>query len=46
MNVLALLIPVSLCLGTAALVAFIWGLRHGQYEDPQGNAERIFLEDD
>jgi len=46
MNVLALLIPISLLLGLGALVAFVWSLRHGQYEDPQGNAERIFLEDD
>lgn len=45
MTVLALLIPVSLLLGLGALCAFIWSLRHGQYEDPKGSAERILLED-
>ena len=46
MNILAFLIPVSLMLGTGALAAFVWGLKSGQYEDPKGSAERIFLEDD
>jgi len=46
MNVLVLLIPVSLLLGLGALAAFVWSLKKGQYEDPQGNAERIFLDDD
>ena len=46
MNVLALLIPVSLILGAVGLVAFIWTLRHDQYDDPAGDAARILLDDD
>jgi cbb3-type cytochrome oxidase maturation protein len=41
MNVLALLIPASLFLGGLGLVAFLWLLRHGQFEDPKGHAARI-----
>jgi cbb3-type cytochrome oxidase maturation protein len=33
MNVLVLLIFTSLVLGTSFLVAFIWAVRSGQYED-------------
>lgn len=46
MNILVLLIPVSLILGLAALTAFIWALRAGQYDDPTGSSMRIFLDDE
>ena len=45
MNVLVILIPASLILGLLALIGFIWTLGHNQYEDPQGDAERILLDD-
>lgn len=45
MNNLFFLIPVALFLGGLGLVAFIWALRSGQYEDLDGAAERILLED-
>lgn len=45
MNVLVFLIPVSLFLGGLGLVAFVWTLNRGQYEDPKGDAERILLDD-
>ena len=41
MDVLALLIPVSLGLGLLGLVAFVWTLRKGQYDDPEGDSQRI-----
>ena len=41
MEILSILIPVSLGLGAAGLVAFIWTLRSRQFEDPKGDAERI-----
>jgi cbb3-type cytochrome oxidase maturation protein len=41
MEILSILIPVSLCLGAAGLVAFIWALRSHQFEDPKGDAQRI-----
>lgn len=40
------LIPISVILGAAGLVIFLWTLRDGQYEDLDGAAERILYEDD
>jgi cbb3-type cytochrome oxidase maturation protein len=40
------LIPVALLLGAGGLVAFLWSLRSGQYEDLDGAAERILFDDD
>jgi len=45
MNHLLLLIPIALGLGFLGLVAFVWSLKSGQYDDLDGSAERI-LEDD
>ena len=45
MNVLVILIPVSLILGGIGLAAFIWSVRNDQYDDEQGNAARILLDD-
>jgi cbb3-type cytochrome oxidase maturation protein len=42
---LTYLIPVALFLGGLSLVAFLWALRSGQYEDLDGAAERIFIEE-
>lgn len=41
MTGLLYLIPVALGLGLLGLVAFLWSLRSGQFDDPQGAAERI-----
>lgn len=46
MNVLVILVPCSLILGLGALVAFVWTLRADQYADPDGDAQRILLDDD
>lgn len=46
MNVLVILIPVSLILGGIGLAAFLWTVRSDQYDDDQGNAARILLDDD
>jgi len=45
MNVLVVLIPVSLILGAIGLIAFLWTVRSDQYEDNEGNAARILLDD-
>ncbi|MBM2576452.1 cbb3-type cytochrome oxidase assembly protein CcoS [Jannaschia sp. Os4] len=45
MNVLVLLIPVSLTLGGLGLWACIWTLRAGQYDDLEGDAARILIDD-
>ena len=36
-----MLIPITVAMGLIGLVALWWTLRHGQYEDPVGDAERI-----
>ena len=46
MNILLILAPMSLALGIAAVAAFLWTLRAGQYDDVRGAAERILIDDD
>ena len=46
MNYLYLLVPLAILMGFVGLVAFLWSLVSGQYEDLDGAAERIFLNDD
>ena len=46
MNVLVILIPVSLILGGLGLAGFLWTVRTNQYDDAEGNAARILLDDD
>ena len=45
MDILAILIPVSLLLGIAGLLGFWWTLRRGQYDDPEGDSQRILRGD-
>ncbi|MCT8997549.1 cbb3-type cytochrome oxidase assembly protein CcoS [Chelativorans intermedius] len=44
MSYLVWLIPIALLMGITALLAFLWSLRRGQYEDLDGAAERILLD--
>lgn len=46
MNYLTILVPVAILLGLVGLAAFLWSLRSGQYEDLDGAAERILLDED
>lgn len=46
MNVLVILIPVALLLGLLGLWAFLWALKNGQFDDPDGAAARILNDDD
>lgn len=41
MIVLLILIPVSLGLVLMGLLCFAWSVRTNQYEDPEGEAQRI-----
>lgn len=41
MDVLVYLIPISLLLGSVGLVAFVYTVRSNQYDDPDGNSQRI-----
>ncbi len=46
MSILILLIPVTLCLGVIGLIAFLWNLKSGQYNDLEGSANRILFDSD
>lgn len=46
MNVLVILVPCSVFLGLLALAAFIWTIRSNQYDDPEGTAARMLLDDE
>ena len=46
MTILLWLIPVALMLGLLGLVAFLWSLKSGQYEDLDGAAHRILFDEE
>lgn len=46
MDVLIYLIPIALFLGLLGLAAFLWSLRDGQFDDLDGAAERILLDEE
>ena len=43
---LGLLIGLSLALGVAAWLFFMWSVRSGQYDDPEGPKYRMLDDDD
>lgn len=45
MTAIYLMLPVSLLLGLIFLIAYIWSVRTGQYEDTSTPALRILTED-
>ena len=46
MNYLIILVPIAIAMGLVGLGAFLWSLRSGQYDDLDGAAERILLDED
>lgn len=46
MNGVVILIPVALGLGLAGLAAFFWAVGRGQFDDLDGAALRILIDDD
>lgn len=46
MDILLYLIPIALTLGLAGLGAFLWALKHDQFEDLDGAAWRALREDE
>ena len=46
MTGLAFLIPIALGMGLLGLVAFLWSMREGQYDDMDGAANRILIDDE
>ncbi|HTY02825.1 MAG TPA: cbb3-type cytochrome oxidase assembly protein CcoS [Rhodocyclaceae bacterium] len=46
MDIMFLLVPLSVALVFVIAVLFWWSLRHGQFEDLEGPAYRILMDDD
>ncbi len=46
MDIMIFLIPAAVFLGALGLAAFFWSLKSGQYDDLDGAAHRILLDDD
>ncbi len=46
MSILYLLIPLAVGLMAIAIVFFLWTVRTGQYDDLEGPAHRILMDDD
>ncbi len=46
MTGLTMLIPIALLLGLVGLAAFFWALGSGQFDDSDGAAARILIEDE
>jgi cbb3-type cytochrome oxidase maturation protein len=40
-DILSYLIPIALVMGGLWLAGFMWALRTGQFDDPEGAASRI-----
>jgi cbb3-type cytochrome oxidase maturation protein len=46
MTILLVLIPLGLVLLGLAIAAFVWAVRHGQFDDLEGEGERILYDED
>ena len=46
MNGVLILLPIALLLGLGGLAAFFWALRNDQFDDPDGAAARILIDDE
>lgn len=46
MTGLAILIPIALGMGALGLVAFFWAMQTGQYDDMDGAANRILIDEE
>jgi len=45
MDVMIYLVPIALALGLLSLGGFFWALKSGQYDDPEGAANRILQDE-
>jgi cbb3-type cytochrome oxidase maturation protein len=46
MEILVILVPLALMLGGVGLVAFLWSLKSGQYDDLDGAAWRAIADEE
>jgi cbb3-type cytochrome oxidase maturation protein len=45
MNILFIIIPLSILLVIGIIAAFLWAVRSGQFDDMEGPAYRILMDD-
>lgn len=46
MTILYLLIPIAMVMAAAAVIAFIWAVRRGQFDDLDTPAVRMLFDDE
>lgn len=46
MSGLVVLIPIALGMGALGLAVFFWAMKHGQFDDLDGAAHRILIDDE
>lgn len=46
MSGLAILIPAALLMGLAGLAFFFWAMRNGQFDDLDGAAQRVLIDEE
>lgn len=46
MSGMVFLIPIALLMGACGLAAFFWAMRSGQFDDLDGAANRILIDED
>ena len=46
MSILIYLVPIALFLGLLGLAGFVWSLRNDQYDDLDGAAQRILINEE
>ena len=46
MGIMVMLVPGALLLGAIGLCAFLWSLQSGQYDDLDGAAQRVLIDED
>lgn len=46
MTILGMLIPLALLAGITGLASFFWAMKSGQFDDLDGAANRILIEED
>jgi cbb3-type cytochrome oxidase maturation protein len=46
MSVIYVILPLAMLMGAAAVAAFIWAVRSGQYDDLDTSALRLLHDDD
>lgn len=46
MTILGFLIPLALIMGLCGLFFFFWAMKGGQFDDLEGAANRILIDDD